>query len=138
MLQGGKSIENTWITENMKRAYVELHKQGYAHSIETWSDGELVGGLYGVSVGRIFCGESMFSLVPDASKVALHRLVSKMKDWGFLLLDCQDLNAHTSSLGAFNVPRTVFLDIVEYNNRFASHVGKWTETDISRESPVGT
>ena len=130
VLQGGKSIEKTWITENMMRAYVELHNQGYAHSVETWFDGRLVGGLYGVSVGRMFCGESMFSLVPDASKVALHRLISRMRDWEFLLLDCQDLNPHTRSLGAFNVPRAVFLNIVEHNNRFESRTGKWTDTEL--------
>ena len=98
----------TWISPAMVAAYNRLHQAGYAHSIETWHHGELVGGLYGVAIGRMFYGESMFSRMPDASKVALVRLAKQLRAWEFGLIDCQMETAHLASLGAHTVPRTEF------------------------------
>jgi leucyl/phenylalanyl-tRNA--protein transferase len=99
----------TWITPGMRDAYVELHRRGLAHSIETWEAGALVGGLYGVATGRIFCGESMFSRADDASKVALAALVAAAPQRGFELIDCQMPSAHLRSLGSRPLPRARFL-----------------------------
>ena len=101
--------EGTWISPQMQRAYERLHEQGHAHSFETRLDGELVGGLYGVALGRVFFGESMFSLERDASKVALHTLVRHMQASGGLLIDCQVASAHLASLGARSIPRREFV-----------------------------
>ena len=102
--------DGTWITPPMRRAYLELHRLGHAHSFETWRDGELLGGLYGVRLGRVFCGESMFSRARDASKVALSRLVDHCRESGVELIDCQMPTAHLASLGATAVPRVRFLE----------------------------
>jgi leucyl/phenylalanyl-tRNA--protein transferase len=99
----------TWITDDMAQAYTRLHALGWAHSFETWRDGELVGGLYGVAIGRAFFGESMFTRVTDASKVALVHAVDFLRVHGVELLDCQVASAHTASLGAVEIPRTEFL-----------------------------
>ncbi len=99
----------TWITPAMIHAYTALHHMGYAHSFETWLNGELVGGLYGVKIGRLFFGESMFSRVSDASKVALVHLVRWLRTEGVPLIDCQQETAHTTSLGARPIPRREFL-----------------------------
>jgi leucyl/phenylalanyl-tRNA--protein transferase len=99
----------TWIVEEMIAAYCELHRQGYAHSVETWLDGELVGGLYGMAIGRMFYGESMFSRHPDASKIALARLCTHLQDQGCELIDCQMNTPHLASLGAREIPRSEFL-----------------------------
>ena len=101
--------DGTWITEEMRDAYERLFDMGHAHSVEVWSDGELVGGLYGVSLGRMFFGESMFSRVSDASKVALVALVDRSNDGGFTCVDCQMSTGHLSSLGAREIPRATFL-----------------------------
>ena len=98
----------TWISPAMIAAYTRLHQAGYAHSVETWHDGRLVGGLYGVAIGRMFYGESMFSREPDASKVALVRLARQLQRWNFGLIDCQMETAHLASLGARTMPRTAF------------------------------
>lgn len=98
----------TWITLGMVEAYTRLHRLGYAHSIETWKDGQLVGGLYGVAIGRMFYGESMFSRMPDASKVALARLAHQLEAWGFGMIDCQMETAHLASMGARPIPRAEF------------------------------
>ena len=98
----------TWISPAMIAAYARLHQAGYAHSVETWHDGRLVGGLYGVAIGRMFYGESMFSREPDASKVALVRLARQLQHWNFGLIDCQMETAHLASLGARTMPRTAF------------------------------
>jgi leucyl/phenylalanyl-tRNA---protein transferase len=98
----------TWITAPMVEAYCDLHKAGLAHSIETWLDGELVGGLYGVALGRAFFGESMFTRATDASKVALVALVRQLDLWGFGLVDCQMNTAHLASFGAREIPRADF------------------------------
>ncbi len=98
----------TWITAQMVDAYVRLHTLGYAHSVETWIDGELAGGLYGVAIGRVFYGESMFTRVTDASKIALAHLVAQLSDWGYGLIDCQMSTRHLASLGAREIPRGEF------------------------------
>jgi leucyl/phenylalanyl-tRNA--protein transferase len=98
----------TWITAQMKRAYVRLHRLGHAHSVETWLAGELVGGLYGVALGRMFFGESMFSRASDASKVALVHLVRRLSPLGFEMIDCQMRTPLLASLGAREIPRAQF------------------------------
>lgn len=102
----------TWITAGMMDAYNRLAALGHAHSVEVWSGGELAGGLYGVALGRMFYGESMFSGYRDASKVALVYLVRQLERWGFELIDCQMSTAHLASLGAREIPRTEFLQLV--------------------------
>lgn len=99
----------TWITTEMQQAYIRLHALGYAHSIETWRGGQLVGGLYGVAIGRAFCGESMFSHVTDASKIALAHLCRFLAERGFGIIDCQMETAHLTSLGARPIPRDEYL-----------------------------
>ncbi|HXQ31453.1 MAG TPA: leucyl/phenylalanyl-tRNA--protein transferase [Steroidobacteraceae bacterium] len=100
----------TWITPGMHAAYLALHKLGHAHSVETWHDGRLVGGLYGLRLGALFCGESMFSRARDASKVALARLIEHARESGILLIDCQLPTPHLASLGAVTLPRERFLE----------------------------
>lgn len=102
----------TWITTEMTEAYCRLHKLGYAQSVEVWQGGELVGGLYGVDLGHVFCGESMFSLVPNASKVAFIALARHLKEKEYKLLDCQVHNNHLETLGAREIPRAEFLKII--------------------------
>jgi leucyl/phenylalanyl-tRNA--protein transferase len=99
----------TWIGQAIIDAYVSLHTQGHAHSVEVWEDDVLVGGVYGVSVGRLFCGESMFSARSGGSKLALVALASLLRDWGFPLLDAQVSNPHLLGLGAREIPRDAFL-----------------------------
>lgn len=103
----------TWIVPEMLRAYRALHEMGFAHSVETWIDGRLAGGLYGVSIGRMFFGESMFTRVTDASKIALVALVRHLRRWGFELIDCQMKTAHLASFGAREIPRAEFMTYVE-------------------------
>ncbi len=100
----------TWIHDSMIEAYQELHRRGYAHSIECWQSGRLVGGLYGVAIGRVFFGESMFSAERDASKVALAILSAQLRRWGFPMIDCQMYSPHLQRMGAENIPRQVFVD----------------------------
>ena len=109
MKQCGKRYEGTWITAAMLVAYGNLHEKGHAHSLETWFEGKLVGGVYGVSIGAAFFAESMFYRVSDASKVALTKLVDRLRDRGFLLLDTQVITNHTESLGAIEIPRSTYL-----------------------------
>ncbi len=103
----------TWITEAMKQAYTDLYRLGYAHSVECWQNDALVGGLYGVSIGRVFFGESMFSRVTDASKVAFVTLARQLVQWHFALVDCQVYSPHLASLGACNIPRAEFLHLLD-------------------------
>ena len=105
--------EETWINGDIEASYVELHRRGNAHSVECWEGGELVGGLYGVCLGAAFFGESMFSVRPDASKVALAWLVARLKVGGFRLLDCQFMTEHLRSLGAIEIPQTDYVSILE-------------------------
>ena len=110
----------TWISQQMIAAYIELHRLGIAHSFETWIDGELLGGLYGVAIGRAFYGESMFSKQTDASKIAFVHLVRQLQRWNFGVIDCQMKTGHLASLGAREIPRQEFsallADLVNYGN----------------------
>jgi len=101
--------EGRWITSEVESAYIGLHRLGWAHSVETWQDGELVGGLYGVSVGGLFAGESMFHAATDASKVALVALIERLRAGGFVLLDTQWTTAHLEQFGAVEIPRKEYL-----------------------------
>jgi leucyl/phenylalanyl-tRNA--protein transferase len=114
----------TWITADMAAAYRQLHELGYAHSIETWRDECLVGGLYGVGLGRVFFGESMFSRATDASKVALARLVDECRARGIVLIDCQVTSAHLESLGSRSLPRSEFVRLL---SQHAGGAGVWSE-----------
>ncbi len=105
--------DGSWIQEEVVQAYINLHHMGYAHSVESYQDGRLVGGLYGVVIGRVFCGESMFSLVSDASKAAFAVLVAHLKAWGFVFIDAQVTTEHLQSLGATEVGRDYFLELLE-------------------------
>jgi leucyl/phenylalanyl-tRNA--protein transferase len=105
-----KDGPGTWISEDIIAGYGGLHRMGYAHSAEVWLDGELVGGAYGVCIGRMFYGESMFARVSDASKVALAYLVAFLRGHGVRMLDCQQETGHLASLGAFPIPRKAFLE----------------------------
>lgn len=118
--------DGTWITGEMRGAYLELHERGYAHSAEAYLDGELVGGLYGVSLGRVFFGESMFSLRRDASKVAFVTLIRWMESWGVELIDCQVHTEHLARLGAYEWPRSEFLAALHEALGHASRVGRWS------------
>jgi leucyl/phenylalanyl-tRNA---protein transferase len=108
-----QDAEGTWISPEMIDAYAELHRRGFAHSVEAWVNGELVGGLYGVAIGRMFFGESMFARRPDASKVALAHLARQLDIWGFEIIDCQMSTAHLASLGAHEIPRAEFVRRLE-------------------------
>lgn len=99
----------TWITDGIQQAYRQLHQQGIAHSAEAWFDGELVGGLYGVAMGQVFFGESMFHRKTDASKVAFAQLVGHLQNWGYQLIDCQVYTEHLESLGARKISRPQFI-----------------------------
>ena len=115
----------TWITPEMRDAYIELHGLGYAHSVETWFAGNLVGGLYGVSLGKAFFGESMFHKKADASKVALATLAEKLKSWGFHFIDSQMTTEHMMRLGAREMPRRIFLKRLQSALRHSTKRGKW-------------
>jgi len=117
--------DGTWITPEMEKAYIRLHKEGFAHSVETWLDGELAGGIYGVSLGRCFFGESMFSHKSNGSKVALARLIERLKAWDFHLLDAQVATRHMISLGAKEIPRAAFLKRLKEALKSATIQGKW-------------
>jgi len=126
--------EGTWISADMQRAYERLHDLGYAHSVETRLDGRLVGGLYGVALGGVFFGESMFSTERDASKVALHALVSRLKERGAGLIDCQVTSAHLESLGARAIPRREFVALLE---RFITDLRPAPGWPAPMAAPVG-
>lgn len=115
----------TWITAEMLDAYTTLHEQGYAHSVETWQEGELVGGVYGVAIGGAFFAESMFTHVPDASKVALVSLVRQLQTWGFSLMDCQQSSPHILAFGAENIPRHEFLKHLAVALALPERSAKW-------------
>ena len=117
--------EGTWITAEMIDAYIRLHDQGYAHSVEVFGEGGLVGGLYGVSLGRAFFGESMFHLERDASKIAFHYLVDFTKRNDFDLIDAQQSTRHMKSLGAEEVSRENFLVLLEESLQKSTLRGKW-------------
>jgi len=118
----------TWITKEMLQAYKELHRAGYAHSVESWYENELVGGLYGLSIGNAFFGESMFHTKPDASKVAFYMLSKCLVEWGFDFIDGQVPNPHLASLGAINISRSEFLLKLNDAIRGKTLLGSWTKT----------
>ena len=118
---------STWITDDMVPAYCQLHELGYTHSVEVWQEGELVGGLYGLSLGKCFFGESMFTHVSNASKFGFISLVQKLRSIGFSLIDCQQQTRHLASLGARGIPRQAFLDILQKNEAEPNLVGNWGE-----------
>jgi leucyl/phenylalanyl-tRNA---protein transferase len=115
----------TWITGEVTDAYSALHRAGYAHSVETWIDGELAGGLYGVSIGRIFFGESMFTRASDASKLALAHLARQLERWNFGLIDCQMETAHLASLGARAIARNDFIRALSELVNYPTRTGMW-------------
>jgi leucyl/phenylalanyl-tRNA--protein transferase len=120
-----KGQDGTWITQEMEQAYIGLHQEGYAHSAESWLNGELVGGVYGVSLGRSFFGESMFFRKTDASKVAFATLAQQLKCWGFHMIDAQVTTRHLLTLGAKEIPRRLFLKRLQMSLRFPTLRGKW-------------
>lgn len=115
----------TWITDEMVEAYQRLHRLGFAHSAEAWRDGRLVGGLYGVCTGEVFCGESMFALEPDASKCAFVWLVRQLQAWGIQVIDCQVYTEHLASFGATEWPRAEFLALLRQLVDAPSRPGPW-------------
>jgi len=122
----------TWITNEMMQAYATLHKLGHAHSFETWQNNELVGGLYGIGIGKVFFGESMFSYATDASKVAFVHAVNTLQQWGYELIDCQVASEHLESLGAFNISRQEFIRYLQHLTGQTTDTNAWlakTETD---------
>ena len=116
----------TWILPEMIAAYTALHAMGFVHSVESWRDGELVGGLYGMALGKAFFGESMFSRAPDASKVALVKLVERLSADGFRLVDCQQATAHLASLGARQIPRRQFAKQVRESIQYPLSGARWS------------
>jgi len=117
----------TWITDDMLSGYSDLHDAGYAHSVEVWDGDTLVGGLYGVALGKMFFGESMFSLRPNASKMGFITLVRILKKRGYQLIDCQQETGHLASLGAQNIRRTDFLDTTKELVHLPTDRGLWTD-----------
>ena len=122
---GRRGEEGTWITPGMISAYVRLHEMGYAHSVETYMNGNLVGGLYGISLGKAFFGESMFHLERDASKVALSSLAEMCIEWDFHFIDAQQRTEHLRSLGAKPIARSFFLSMLARALKFPTLSGKW-------------
>jgi leucyl/phenylalanyl-tRNA--protein transferase len=115
----------TWITTAMVEAYTRLHELGHAHSVETWWEGQLAGGLYGVAQGKAFFAESMFTLVDDASKVALVRLVRQLQAWGFHIIDCQQSSPHVLRFGAEEIPRRDFIAHLSEAVKLPDRRGRW-------------
>ena len=116
----------TWIHDDVAAAYHTLHEMGFAHSVEVWINGELVGGLYGVALGRVFFGESMFSRVSDASKIAFIHLVRQLEHWGFGMIDCQMKTAHLASFGAREIARAEFGQKLKELVHYPGLIGKWS------------
>lgn len=124
-ITGRRGQDGTWITDDMIRAYIRLHEKGYAHSAETFYNGRLVGGLYGVSMGGVFFGESMFFEMSNASKVALYYLVEKLKSWNFDFIDSQVPNDHMKRMGGKEVKRSDFLNLLCDSLQKETKQGKW-------------
>ncbi len=125
--------EGTWITSGMQEAYCTLHRMGYAHSIETWQNGQLVGGLYGLAIGKAFFGESMFSQITDASKTALVALAASLTTGGYHFIDCQVVSEHLNSLGAQAVPRDRFSSELKQAVEIPLNGTPWNWTTAARE-----
>ena len=128
--------DDTWISDQMLQAYSDLHRQGYAHSVEFWQKGELVGGLYGIAMGQLFFGESMFSRATNASKIAFVFFARQLEKWGYALIDCQIENDHLSSLGAGTISRTEFQHYLK-QNLVSKNCHSWN-FDIDKEYVVRT
>ena len=126
-----KQGEGTWIIPEMQQAYTELHQEGFAHSVESWLDGKLVGGLYGISMGQCFFGESMFSKMNNSSKVALVALADFSQRVGIKLIDCQMTTPHLLSLGAREIKREVFLKMLKKHLQTPSIKGLWNNGPVS-------
>lgn len=124
-----RSEAGTWLGSAMQKAYLALHRAGYAHSFETWRGDDLVGGLYGVALGRMFYGESMFSRATDASKVALVNLIAFLKTRGFPIIDCQMSTPLLASLGGREIPRRAFLRALATLVNYAEPPGKWSRVE---------
>ncbi len=129
----------TWITEDMLDAYTHLHELGYAHSVESWQEGRLVGGVYGVAIGGAFFAESMFTRVDNASKVALVKLVTQLQAWNFRLIDCQQSSPHVMRFGAEEIARSDFVDQLIAALKLPDRRGRWefdkaSDTGRSEES----
>lgn len=122
-----KDQADTWISSHFRKVYTKLYDLGYAHSIEVWEGDQLVGGLYGVAIGRVFTGESMFSLKSNASRFGLISLAKKLEELDFDLIDCQIENPYLSSFGGENLQREYFLQIMQLNVLAPDLVGKWTK-----------
>ncbi len=120
-----KNEDGTWITSEMIDAYENLHHLGYAHSVEVWQDEKIVGGLYGVALGKCFFAESMFHLETNASKFAIIKLVELLKDKGFYFIDAQIHTNHVATLGAKEIPRNKFIELLQESLKIESWVGKW-------------
>jgi leucyl/phenylalanyl-tRNA--protein transferase len=116
----------TWIVPEMVEAYVRLHELGFAHSVESWREGRLEGGLYGVALGKAFFGESMFTRAPDASKVALVKLVERLSAEGYRVIDCQQATRHLASLGAREIPRKAFAQLLKDSIQYPPTGSRWT------------
>jgi len=119
------NARGTWLGPSMRDAYELLHYRGYSHSVEVWRNGELIGGLYGVAIGEVFFGESMFSRASDASKIGLYWLVEQLKAWRFQLIDCQVASSHLASLGAQEVSRERFLNLLRPATAAVGRTGAW-------------
>ncbi|MCA0404339.1 MAG: leucyl/phenylalanyl-tRNA--protein transferase [Proteobacteria bacterium] len=119
-------LNKTWITKEMQDAYIRLHEEGYAHSFEVWDDSNLIGGLYGLSLGHAFFGESMFHTERDASKLAFYHLCQTLEAWDYEFIDCQLPTAHLESLGAKQISRKDFLIKLENSLKYPTKVGKWS------------
>ncbi len=117
--------QGTWIIEDIIKAYLRLHESGFAHSVEVWCHGKLAGGLYGVSLGKCFFGESMFNLISNASNIALVKLVEYLEKLSFDLIDCQVTTEHLIRFGAREIPRTLFLKQLEKSLNAPTQKGKW-------------
>ena len=130
VLDGCADRPQTWLGGDMRKAYLRLHRAGYAHSFETWRERELVGGLYGVSIGRMFYGESMFSRATDASKVSLVALVRELRGRGIPLIDCQMHTPLLASLGAREIPRRTFLRELAALVNYPASSGKWNRSSV--------
>lgn len=131
------SQDGTWITDDMMRAYARLAALGHAHSVEVWVNGELAGGLYGVAIGRIFYGESMFSRRSNASKVALAHLTRQLERWNFKLIDCQMSTDHLASLGAREIPRAEFVRRLERGGALPPVPSPWIlDDDLMQDGPM--
>jgi leucyl/phenylalanyl-tRNA--protein transferase len=122
--RGGQ--RGTWIVPDMVEAYTKLHEMGFAHSVESWRDGELAGGLYGIALGDVFFGESMFAREVDASKVALARLAQRLAAAGCRVIDCQQATAHLASLGAREIPRAAFAQLLAESIQYRSRGERWS------------